>query len=76
MDPNETYNAMMVLVAEIHAAVDAGDQVDQQAASNLANHVDALDKWIRSGGFVPRVWNVLKTSLRQRGSNVRFKITR
>ncbi len=39
-------------------AVDAEEDVDEDDALDLAEGVQALDSWIRGGGFLPEDWEL------------------
>ena len=56
MDPDANLEEMMTLVAEINAATDIGDPVSCEAASRLAELVDAMHTWIVNGGALPQRW--------------------
>lgn len=58
MDPNATLRRMRQLTAAIHAADDAADpHAAAEAATELAELFDALDKWLSRGGFRPSAWS-------------------
>ena len=54
MDPDECLFKIRRLVAAL-LGDDKGWMLDEDAVE-LAEHVDALDDWIRSGGFLPAAW--------------------
>jgi hypothetical protein len=51
MDPDETLREMRAMVQSILAAGDS-----EPVALELAEKVDALDGWLRRGGFLPQEW--------------------
>ena len=55
MDPDANLAEQAKLARRILAADDAGDYADHDA-SRLAELVEALDEWIRRGGFLPQAW--------------------
>lgn len=71
MDPNANLNKQRALSAEILRLVDklhceatpigmASDAATYERigglASQLAEHVEALDTWVKGGGFLPNDW--------------------
>jgi len=58
MDPNATLAKMRqlanMILSDEGGLEDAGDLED--AARDLAEHVEALDGWLRQGGFLPKAW--------------------
>ena len=53
MDPDACLKEMLELAESIRAEE---YEVDSEDADRLAELVQALDKWILSGGFLPRRW--------------------
>ena len=58
MDPDETLRALRALLAE--AGTD-GDALADPASTladlaSIAEHFDALDRWIAKGGYLPVDW--------------------
>jgi hypothetical protein len=58
MDPNETLAQIRNYRWRVEMAIDAGTNFEdlQELAAGLAERVDALDNWIRNGGFLPDAW--------------------
>lgn len=57
MDPNVALDNIRKLVAEITAGDDSILETREQVATwALAEYVDALDKWLSSGNFLPDDW--------------------
>lgn len=61
MDPNATLADMLRIALAILAARDAGesdetDTIILDNAERLAEHVQALDGWLKIGGFLPAEW--------------------
>lgn len=57
MDPDANLREMRTLAAKILAATDAeGVELLEVDAPRLAELVEALDGWIRRGGFLPAAW--------------------
>ena len=58
MDPNATLAKMRqlanMILSDEGGLEDVGDLED--AAHDLAEHVEALDGWLRQGGFLPKAW--------------------
>lgn len=55
MDPNATLKEMLDLVRKIRQEPRT-EWIDPAHASELAECVEALDNWLRAGGFLPRRW--------------------
>lgn len=51
MDPNETLRT-----AQLAAKRVLNDGADAADAHQLAEAFDALDSWLRNGGFLPEQW--------------------
>lgn len=49
MDPNECLNRIRALVLTFRES-------DDSEGSALAEHIEALDGWLSSGGFLPQAW--------------------
>lgn len=59
MDPEEAYRNMVELARSLLAARDNDDADLRYAlddAMELAEAVEALDGWLRKGGFPPKAW--------------------
>lgn len=58
MDPNANLKEMLELAASIQEAYEDedGNGIDQDDANRLAELVEALNGWIRNGGFLPSAW--------------------
>lgn len=66
MDPNECLKELLALSKRIAAFADAtsdlkelhDDDLDLFLArvSDLCNHVDGIDEWLKRGGFLPERW--------------------
>lgn len=58
MDPNATLAEMVGLAELIQKDYEDedGNGVDQDDANRLAELVEALNNWIRNGGFLPTAW--------------------
>jgi hypothetical protein len=55
MDPNEALAGMRTLVAQ----VDADEVADPLAHLDaMATQFEALDDWLRTGGFLPGAWAI------------------
>lgn len=55
MDPNEALRLIREAIKRMQAASHADDYTD--AASDLADAVQALDEWLTRGGFLPEEWH-------------------
>lgn len=53
MDPNATLEALRELVRQWHEADDLPEDFDATRALEL---FDALDTWLKRGGFLPTSW--------------------
>ena len=74
MDPDQCLKELQELNKKVKAKIDSygcwtdlaegasAEEVDELIADtdDLCNHVDALDKWMSSGGFTPKKWRFLK----------------
>ena len=58
MDPDTNLKEQLELANRI-LACGAHDMVDGEL-ERLAELVEALDEWIRSGGFLPDAWQITK----------------
>jgi len=58
MDPDAAHKQMVQLAARIIATLDKGsaDADVSFDANDLAEAVQALDGWLRKGGFLPKAW--------------------
>lgn len=57
MDPNETLKQIRSHIAAMNAADLAEDAAAYAfAAMQLAESVEALDEWLKKGGFLPDAW--------------------
>lgn len=58
MDPNQALAELRNARWRVAMALDAGTTLDDLAelAGALAERVDALDDWLRAGGFLPDAW--------------------
>jgi hypothetical protein len=56
MDPNANLAEMLELAASIIAAGNEDAAIDPSDAARLADLVEALDRWIVGGGFLPKRW--------------------
>jgi hypothetical protein len=66
MDPNETmahvrYLVSRLLDGRLQHSGDAAPSVDTADATELAEHVRALDGWLCKGGFLPTEWARART---------------
>jgi hypothetical protein len=55
MDPNTTLDEITRILDRCDANMSPNNEED---ARRLAELVDALDEWLRSGGFLPRDWEL------------------
>jgi hemerythrin len=56
MDPNETLKRIRELLTELE---DGDEEMSDEMSclvSDLAEHWDGLDAWLRKGGFLPADW--------------------
>lgn len=62
MDPTANLKAQLELAQKMMQDYDdpEGNGIDQDDANQLAELVDALDKWVRGGGFLPEPWQNAK----------------
>ena len=65
MDPNQTLKNLRSLVEAVNAELDDSENLGPSrlastdlvcCAHELAQHFEALDQWITSGGFLPEAW--------------------
>ena len=54
MDPNATLERIRELVDILMEEEDRGE--DDPHGQALAGHVQTLDEWLSSGGFLPKEW--------------------
>ena len=54
MDPTVTLAKIRKLIKEV--AVTPADAGALAVARDLAEHVEALDEWIKNGGYLPEQW--------------------
>lgn len=67
MDPNATLESIRELVKEMQSDYEDPDkeyQIDNDDANSLTCHVEALDKWLCNGGFLPKQWTSKPNLLR------------
>ena len=57
MDPNEAHKELTRLAAEVMN----GGTLDVPEQMEFGAHFQALDDWIKSGGFPPHAWTTRKT---------------
>jgi len=57
MDPNKAHEELTRLAAEVMN----GGTLDVPEQMEFAAHFQALDDWIKSGGFPPHAWTTRKT---------------
>ncbi len=72
MDPNANLVELSDLAEHVHAIedhcnADGTFTLEQQAAliddaQRMADLIEALDRWIRGGGFLPRAWDLPRIS--------------
>ncbi len=58
MDPTANLHEQLELVKRIRSGTLSTADL-AEAATRLAELVDGLDAWIRSGGFLPEAWSPL-----------------
>ena len=62
MDPTATLAALLRAAQVLHEDLEAGDLsdervgVDADAVAEALDHLQALDGWLRRGGFLPEPW--------------------
>ena len=56
MDPNETYRDLIRAWSEFQQYRERAHTDAFYAAERMADAVEALDTWIRGGGFLPSAW--------------------
>lgn len=56
MDPDSNLERTRELIAEMIEKLDAEQPIDEDDVNTLVEHVQALDNWIRRGGFLPAAW--------------------
>lgn len=61
MDPNATLAEIRALIRAFFAADDENRMTD--IGGELAEKIEALDRWLEGGGFLPDAWRY-KTSAR------------
>jgi hypothetical protein len=54
MDPNETLRLLRLTLKQMKADTDPA--IRQAHADEAAEHFNALDNWMSSGGFLPEAW--------------------
>lgn len=75
MDPNTCLTELLKYCNSLRGITEAPDPVvaffETEGAevelSELLDRIEALDAWIRNGGFLPEPWNVPRTQLRLPG---------
>lgn len=58
MDPNETLKRMRELAEKIIKSNNAEESA--QMGDRLADHFQALDSWLFTGGFLPKDWERIR----------------
>lgn len=60
MDPNTTYEWIASAWQRFDAAA---DNAEEQAAiaREIHDYWDALDQWIKSGGYLPEAWHLAQS---------------
>jgi hypothetical protein len=58
MDPSETLKRIQALAAKIIKQSELRDEDTSESldAYELAENVEALDGWLKRGGFLPKSW--------------------
>lgn len=56
MDPNANLREQLELVASLRESYEAEQGLDEVDVMRLVDLVEALDGWLRKGGFLPRHW--------------------
>lgn len=57
MDPDEALNRLRHALIDYRLAQDQENSMDAQAhAEDIADAAEALDEWIRKGGYLPMSW--------------------
>ena len=54
MDPDATYEALVAHATAYEGAVTRHEE--QEAADQVVILFNALDEWLRNGGFMPTAW--------------------
>lgn len=58
MDPNQTLKEIRALVREIFNTDDPAREL--LAGQELAEKIEALDRWLEGGGFLPTGWQAAR----------------
>ena len=58
MDPNETLAKLRDVAAHVNGPVFRPAEELEDAAYDMAEFFQALDRWLSKGGFLPGDWNV------------------
>lgn len=66
MDPSENLSQQIYLATEIKVRANRGAPIDEHDVMRLADLVIALDEWILKGGFLPKVWVMVRRKETQR----------
>ena len=56
MDPTANFSEQLAIAARILRAQDDNSYPDENDSFRLAELVEALNGWIRKGGFLPEQW--------------------
>lgn len=54
MDPDETLRQLRLTIKQMR--VDESTEVRKAHADEIAEHFEALDGWLTTGGFLPKAW--------------------
>ena len=54
MDPNATLDALLALTTAVAAKQEDGKASTSEV--DMAERIEALDRWLRQGGFLPERW--------------------
>lgn len=56
MDPNQTYEDLCRAMRAMNVAFTSCEPVDTGDIDDAIELFDALDNWLRKGGFLPNAW--------------------
>lgn len=56
MDPDSNLAEQLELAKDILGAADHDGSIDEDDVVRLAELIEALDGWIKRGGFLPKRW--------------------
>jgi len=59
LDPDENLRESLLVAADVLEAVDGDEPMGEgllDDAARLAELVQAMDEWLRGGGFLPAAW--------------------